>query len=58
VPRRATTKLAQFSPRKWLTPWPPSTGKIERFWGTLWRECLEAAVFTDLGEARREMEKW
>jgi transposase InsO family protein len=31
---------------------PQTLGKIERFWGTLWRECLEAAVFTDLGEAR------
>jgi transposase InsO family protein len=37
---------------------PQTLGKIERFWGTLWRECLEAAAFTDLGEARREMEKW
>jgi transposase InsO family protein len=35
------------------TPRHPETlGKIERFWGTLWRECLETAVFTDLGEAR------
>ncbi len=35
------------------TPRHPQTlGKIERFWGTLWRECLETAVFTDLGEAR------
>jgi len=31
---------------------PQTLGKIERFWGTLWRECLETAVFTDLGEAR------
>ena len=31
---------------------PQTLGKIERFWGTLWRECLESAVFTDLGEAR------
>lgn len=35
------------------TPRHPQTlGKIERFWGTLWRECLETAVFADLGEAR------
>jgi transposase InsO family protein len=35
------------------TPRHPETlGKIERFWGTLWRECLETAVFTDLTEAR------
>ena len=31
---------------------PQTLGKIERFWGTLWRECLEAALFLDLGEAR------
>src|SRR5262249_33603205 len=31
---------------------PQTLGKIERFWGTLWRECLEAAVFLDLGDAR------
>ena len=32
---------------------PQTLGKIERFWGTLWRECLEAAVFLDLADARR-----
>jgi transposase InsO family protein len=32
---------------------PQTLGKIERFWGTLWRECVEAAVFVDLGDARR-----
>jgi transposase InsO family protein len=32
---------------------PQTLGKIERFWGTLWRECLESAVFADLAEARR-----
>jgi len=31
---------------------PQTLGKIERFWGTLWKECLEAAVFLDLGDAR------
>jgi hypothetical protein len=31
---------------------PQTLGKIERFWGTLWRECVEAAVFLDLGDAR------
>jgi hypothetical protein len=31
---------------------PQTLGKIERFWGTLWRECLETAVFLDLGDAR------
>jgi hypothetical protein len=30
-------------------------GKVERFWGTLWRECLQAAVFVDLGEARQRI---
>ena len=35
------------SPRR-----PQTLGKIERFWGTLWRECLETAVFLDLTEAR------
>jgi transposase InsO family protein len=31
---------------------PQTLGKTERFWGTLWREFLEAAVFADLSEAR------
>jgi transposase InsO family protein len=31
---------------------PQTLGKIERFWGTLWRELLESTIFTDLGEAR------
>ena len=31
---------------------PETLGKIERFWGTLWRECVDAAIFTDLGDAR------
>lgn len=30
---------------------PQTLGKIERFWGTLWRECLESALFLDMGEA-------
>ena len=38
------------SPRR-----PQTLGKIERFWGSLWRECLEAAVFLDLGDARRRI---
>jgi hypothetical protein len=25
---------------------------VERFWGTLWRECLEAAIFIDLADAQ------
>jgi hypothetical protein len=35
------------SPRR-----PQTLGKIERFWGTLWRECAEAAIFIDLADAR------
>jgi len=31
---------------------PQTLGKIERFWGTLWRECIESALFLDLGDAR------
>lgn len=31
---------------------PQTLGKIERFWGTLWRECLEVAKFQDLADAR------
>jgi transposase InsO family protein len=35
------------------TPKRPQTlGKTERFWGTLWRECVESAIFIDLGDAR------
>lgn len=38
------------------TPRRPQTlGKAERFWGTLWRECLDAAVFIDLAEAQRRV---
>jgi hypothetical protein len=34
---------------------PQTLGKIERFWGTLWRECLQQAVFLDLEDARRRI---
>lgn len=34
---------------------PQTLGKIERFWGTLWRECIEAAVFRDLADARQRI---
>jgi len=38
------------------TPKRPQTlGKIERFWGTLWRECVERATFLDLEDARRRV---
>lgn len=38
------------SPRR-----PQTLGKIERFWGTLWRECLETAIFLDLADAQRRI---
>jgi transposase InsO family protein len=31
---------------------PQTLGKVERFWGSLWRECVDAAVFVDLTDAR------
>ena len=34
---------------------PQTLGKIERFWGTLWRECLESAIFLDLGDAQKRI---
>jgi transposase InsO family protein len=34
---------------------PQTLGKIERFWGTMWREFLETAVFADLEDARRRI---
>ena len=34
---------------------PQTLGKIERFWGTLWRECVETTVFVDLEDARRRI---
>ena len=34
---------------------PQTLGKIERFWGSLWRECAEAAVFRDLDDARQRL---
>lgn len=34
---------------------PETLGKIERFWGTLWRECLETSIFLDLEDARRRV---
>jgi transposase InsO family protein len=38
------------SPRR-----PQTLGKIERFWGTLWRDFLEAAIFRGLDDARRRI---
>lgn len=38
------------------TPKRPQTlGKIERFWGSLWTECAEKAIFLDLDDARRRI---
>lgn len=34
---------------------PQTLGKIERFWGTLWRECAQAAIFLDLEDARKRI---
>src|SRR5215467_5294010 len=34
---------------------PQTLGKIERFWGTLWRECVESEVFLDLGDAQKRI---
>ena len=34
---------------------PQTLGKTERFWGTLWRECVEAAIFLDLEDARKRI---
>jgi len=34
---------------------PQTLGKTERFWGTLWRECLESATFLDLADAQRRI---
>ncbi len=38
------------SPRR-----PQTLGKAERFWGTLWRECVQQAVFVDLEDARKRI---
>jgi transposase InsO family protein len=34
---------------------PQTLGKIERFWGSLWRECLETSLFLDLADARQRI---
>jgi len=34
---------------------PQTLGKVERFWGTLWRECIETSVFLDMEDARRRI---
>ena len=34
---------------------PQTLGKVERMWGSLWRECLERATFLDVEDARRRV---
>ena len=34
---------------------PQTVGKAERFWGTLWRECVQRAVFLDVEDARKRV---
>jgi len=34
---------------------PQTLGKTERFWGTLWKECVEEAVFASIDEARKRV---
>jgi transposase InsO family protein len=34
---------------------PATLGKVERFWGTLWREFLERAIFQGIEDARRRI---
>jgi len=34
---------------------PQTVGKVERFWGTLWRECVSGAVFLDIEDARKRI---
>ncbi len=34
---------------------PQTLGKTERFWGTLWKECVEQAIFTSIDEARKRV---
>ncbi|MFC1482274.1 DDE-type integrase/transposase/recombinase [Myxococcota bacterium] len=37
---------------------PQTLGKVERMWGSLWREFLQEAVFRDLEEARERIKQW
>jgi transposase InsO family protein len=34
---------------------PQTLGKVERFWQTLWKECLESAVLRDLDDTRHRV---
>ena len=48
--QRKGVKQIIASPRR-----PQTLGKIERFWGTLWRECAREAIFRGLDDARRRI---
>jgi len=58
---RGTSKFAAELQRRGIkhivaTPRRPQTlGKVERFWGTMWRECLASAVFLDLADAQKRV---
>jgi transposase InsO family protein len=34
---------------------PQTLGKIERFWGTLWNECISSAIYLDMEDARKRI---
>lgn len=34
---------------------PQTLGKVERFWGSLWNECAETAVFQGIEDARKRI---
>lgn len=34
---------------------PQTLGKVERFWQSIWKECLELATFIDVEDARRRV---
>ncbi len=34
---------------------PETLGKAERFWKTLWNECIQAAIFVDMEDARQRI---
>ena len=34
---------------------PQTLGKVERFWQTLWNECIEKAIFKDLTDAKERI---
>ncbi len=34
---------------------PQTLGKIERYWSTIWNECIESAIFLDLKDARKRI---